>query len=41
MRARLSPITLTGFPGLHVRFGLNHTEIFPGCGCDGCDEQPH
>lgn len=33
-------ITFTGFPGLHVRFGAEHTEAFPPCGCDACDEQP-
>lgn len=33
-------ITLTGFPGLFVRFGAEHTEPFPRCGCDACDEQP-
>ncbi len=33
-------ITLTGFPGLYVRFGAKHTEAFPQCGCDACDEQP-
>lgn len=33
-------ITLTGFPGLHVRFGAKHTEAFPQCGCDACEEQP-
>jgi hypothetical protein len=33
-------ITLTGFPGLYVRFGAKHTETFPRCGCDACGEQP-
>jgi len=32
--------SLTDFPGLHVRFGAKHTETFPQCGCDACDEQP-
>jgi hypothetical protein len=34
-------ITKTGFPGLFVRFGVDHTEAFPQCGCDACDEQLH
>ena len=25
-------------PGIHVRFGRYHTEPFPDCGCDACDE---
>lgn len=33
-------IALTAFPGLFVRFGERHTESFPQCGCDACDEQP-
>ncbi len=33
-------ITLTDFPGLYVRRGSKHTEAFPRCGCDACDEQP-
>ena len=33
-------ITRTAFPGLYVRFGSEHTEAFPSCGCDACDEQP-
>ena len=33
-------ITLTGFPGLSVRFGARHVEAFLHCGCDACDEQP-
>jgi hypothetical protein len=32
-------ITTTAFPGLFVRFGERHTEAFPQCGCDACDEQ--
>jgi len=30
---------LTDFPGLYVCFGAKHTETFPQCGCDACDEQ--
>jgi hypothetical protein len=45
---RLSPtgggapvtITATALHGLFVRFGERHTEWFPQCGCDACDEQP-
>ncbi len=33
-------VALTDFPGLAVRFGRWHTEPFPKCGCDACDEQP-
>jgi len=33
-------IGFTDFPGLFVRFGSQHTEPFPNCGCDACDEQP-
>ena len=44
---RLSPanggapvtITFTAFPGLSVRFGSRHVEMFPRCGCDACEEQ--
>lgn len=32
-------ITLTGFPGLYVRFGEKHKETFPQCGCDACGEE--
>ena len=32
-------ISLTSFPGLYVRFGAKHTERFPDCGCDACNEQ--
>lgn len=33
-------ITQTSFPGLFVRFGSEHSEHFPSCGCDACDERP-
>lgn len=33
-------VAFTSFPGLRVRFGRWHTEGFPVCGCDACDEQP-
>ena len=35
-----APITavFTAFPGLHLRFGRWHMELFPNCGCDACDE---
>jgi hypothetical protein len=33
-------VALTDFPGLYVRFGSEHAETFPQCGCDACDEQP-
>ena len=38
--ADAAPITVafTAFPGLHLRFGRWHTELFPSCGCDACDE---
>ncbi len=32
--------TLTDLPGLYVRFGPRHTETFPSCGCDACNERP-
>lgn len=28
------------FPGLYVRFGRWHIQMFPSCGCDYCDEDP-
>ena len=31
-------VAFTEFPGLHLRFGSWHTEPFPDCGCDACDE---
>ncbi len=31
-------VVFSAFPGLHVRFGRWHTEAFPICGCDACDE---
>ena len=31
-------VVFSAFPGLHVRFGRWHTEAFPSCGCDACDE---
>lgn len=31
-------VAFSAFPGLHVRFGRWHTEPFPVCGCDACDE---
>ena len=31
-------VLFSAFPGLHVRFGRWHTEAFPSCGCDACDE---
>ena len=31
-------VAYTDFPGLHLRFGSWHTEPFPDCGCDACDE---
>ena len=31
-------VAFSAFPGLHVRFGRWHTELFPVCGCDACDE---
>ena len=31
-------VAYTDFPGLHLRFGSWHTESFPNCGCDACDE---
>ena len=33
-------VAFTQFPGLHLRFGAWHTEPFPDCGCDACDETP-
>ena len=31
-------VAFTAFPGLHIRFGRWHTELFPVCGCDACAE---
>jgi uncharacterized protein DUF6226 len=31
-------IAFTAFPGVAARFGAWHTEGFPDCGCDACDE---
>ena len=31
-------VAYTDFPGLYLRFGSWHTEPFPDCGCDACDE---
>ena len=31
-------VAFTDFPGLFFRFGTWHTEPFPHCGCDACDE---
>lgn len=31
-------VVFSTFPGLHVRFGRWHTQPFPICGCDACDE---
>lgn len=31
-------VSFTTFPGLYLRFGRWHTEPFPDCGCDACDE---
>ena len=31
-------VAFSAFPGLHVRFGRWHTELFPVCGCDVCGE---
>jgi Family of unknown function (DUF6226) len=31
-------VTFTTFPGLRVRAGRWCTDVFPGCGCDACDE---
>ena len=31
-------VVLTCFPGVLVRLGRWHTEAFPHCGCDACDE---
>ena len=38
--ADAAPITVvfTAYPGLHLRVGRWHTELFPRCGCDACDE---
>jgi hypothetical protein len=35
-----APVTIgfTDFPGLLVRYGRWHTEAYPSCGCDACDE---
>lgn len=33
-------IGFTSYPGLIVRFGRWHAEVFPRCGCDACDEDP-
>lgn len=35
-----APITVgfTTFPGVIARFGRWHSEAFPRCGCDACDE---
>ena len=33
-------VTLTGVPGVAIRFGRWHDETYPHCGCDACDEQP-
>lgn len=39
---RAAPLTIafTAFPSLHVRLGRWHTESFPSCGCDACDDEP-
>ncbi len=34
------PLAFTKFPGVFARFGLWHTEAYPRCGCDACDESP-
>jgi hypothetical protein len=31
-------VSFTGFPGVAARFGRWHSERFPDCGCDACDE---
>lgn len=31
-------VAFTIFPGLGVRLGRWHTDRYPGCGCDACDE---
>jgi hypothetical protein len=31
-------VSFTSFPGVAARFGRWHTEGFPHCGCDACDE---
>lgn len=31
-------VAFTAFPGLVVRVGRWHTDRFPSCGCDACDE---
>lgn len=31
-------ITLTSFPGVHVKAGVHFATAFPSCGCDACDE---
>ena len=31
-------VAFTTFPGLRVRAGRWFTTVFPGCGCDACDE---
>ena len=33
-------VAFTEFPGVNFRFGSWHTEPFPDCGCDACDEKP-
>lgn len=32
--------SLTDFPGVAVRFGRWHEEVYPWCGCDACDDDP-
>jgi len=31
-------VSFTTFPGVSARFGRWHSEAFPECGCDACDE---
>jgi hypothetical protein len=31
-------VAFTIFPGLGLRLGRWHTDRYPGCGCDACDE---
>ena len=31
-------VAFSDFPGLFVRFGRWHRDVFPSCGCDACDE---
>ena len=33
-------VTFTQFPGLDVRVGRWHRELYPWCGCDQCDDDP-